>query len=88
MSSQPAAGNEDKASENVQEENASLQVIVPDAIRTVPQPSHAMERQLAIASPRWDQTIWTGDRMIWTRCNQALLALRAHLHNSSFLLVC
>ena len=54
MSSQPAAGNEDKASEDVQEDNASLQVTVPDAIPTVPQPSRAMERQLAIASPRWE----------------------------------
>ena len=53
MSSQSAAGNEDNASENVQEDNASLQVIVPDAIPTVRQPSHAMECQLAIASPRW-----------------------------------
>mgnify|MGYP006961253171 CR=1 FL=1 len=54
MSSQPAAGNEDKASEDVQEDNASLQVTVPDAIPTVPQPSRAMERQLAIASLRWE----------------------------------
>ena len=54
MSSQPAAGTKDKASEDVQEDNASLQVTVPDAIPTVPQPSRAMERQLAIASPRWE----------------------------------
>ena len=51
MSSQHEAGNEDKASDDMHEDNASLQVSVPDVIPRVPQPSPAMEHQLAIASP-------------------------------------
>ncbi|KAM3336266.1 hypothetical protein ACQJBY_030324 [Aegilops geniculata] len=52
MSSQREAGNEDKASDDVHEGNASLQVSVPDVIPRVPQPSPAMEDQPDIASPR------------------------------------
>ena len=49
MSSQPAAGNEDKASVDVRVvlgSNSSLLVIMPDVL-----PSPAWERQLAIAGP-------------------------------------
>ena len=59
MSSQPAIGNEDKASVDVHAilgSNSSLQVIMPDVTPMVPGilPSPAWERQLAIASPSWE----------------------------------
>ena len=49
MSSQPAAGNEDKANVDVHAvlgSNSSMRVIMPDVL-----PSPAWERQLAIVSP-------------------------------------
>ncbi|KAI4966045.1 hypothetical protein ZWY2020_046742 [Hordeum vulgare] len=55
MSSQPAAGNEDRESEDVHAvpgSNASLQEMVSDVIPTIPQTSPAREGQLGIASPR------------------------------------